>query len=116
PWLRLAPLDRFPDGGERKVHGERGAAVLAGALGTHRATVHLDQLANDPEPDAEAAMHPRGRAVGLAKGLEDMRQEALGDALARIRDRDAGGRLLRLQPHRHPAALRRELDRIRQEV
>src|SRR5207245_10209932 len=84
------------DGGEREGDGERGAAALARALRTRRATVHLDQLAHDPEPDAEATMRPRGRAVGLAKTLEDIRQKAGADALPRIVDRDAGARGFRI--------------------
>ena len=49
------------------------ALALAGRL--HRAVVHLDDVADDGEPEAEAALAPRAGAGALAEALEDVGQE-----------------------------------------
>ena len=89
-------------------------APLAGRR--HRAAVQLGQLLRDREPEAEAAMLARERRVGLPEPLEDERQELRRDAapvsLTVISTCEFDARETQL----HPAAARRELDRVRQQV
>ena len=51
----------------------------------HGAAVHLDQVADDREAEAETALGARARRVGLPEALEDVRQEGGLDAAARCR-------------------------------
>ena len=55
-------------------------------LRLHRPAVQLDQVTHDREPEAEAAVRARGRAVRLPEALEDVGQELRRDALAGVAD------------------------------
>ena len=82
-----------------------------------RAAVQLDEVPHDREPEAEPAVHARGRAVGLPEALEDVRQELGRDALAGVaRPTISTCEFTRRERDLHAAALRRELDRVRQQV
>ena len=58
------------------------------AGGDDGSAVHLDQLLDDGEAQAEAAAFAGEAGVGLAESLEEMRQELRGDADAGIDDVD----------------------------
>ena len=77
--------------------------------------MRLDELADDGEAEAEAAVRAGGGAVGLAKALEDVGLEVRGDADARVRDRDLDRGRVALDEHLDAAAPGRELDRVGQE-
>ena len=91
---------------QRQRHGERAPLALAGALGPHGAPVHLDQLLDDRQAQSQAAVPPRGRAVGLAEPVEDVRQELGLDPDARVGDADLDVRVDPLEQDLDPAALR----------
>ena len=61
-------------------------------------------------------MHARARAVGLAKPLEDGRQDVGRDPLPRVAHHDLDVRVDALQAHLDPSALRRELHGVHQQV
>lgn len=82
----------------------------------HRAAVEFHQIPDDREAQTEARVRPRRRAVGLAKPVEDMRQEFPTDPLAGIDDADLGGVPEPLDRHRDAAPARGEFDGIGDEV
>jgi len=51
--------------------------------------MRLDDVANDRQPETEAASHPGRRAVRLSKLLEEMGEKARCDPLPRVAHRDA---------------------------
>ena len=105
-----------PGGEEGQTRNEGGPEIRAGAPRLDAAPVELDQVADDGEPETEAAAPPRRGAVGLAERLEDVWQEARRDALAGVGDAN-----LRLAAglndvHVDAPAGRGELDGVREEV
>ena len=104
------------DDGDRQRHGEGRALALAGALGPDAAAVHLDELLDDGEPQAQAAVPPRRAGVGLAEAVEDVREELGLDAHAGVDDADLDVRVDPLQEHLHLAALGRELHGVGEQV
>jgi hypothetical protein len=125
------PLERFlAVGGGRRVksrcprsrlHGgeldrEGGAAAGALALRADRAAVHVDELARDREPEAEPALAPRRRAVGLAEPVEHARKKRGGDSLAGVRDLDAHARARATDAERHAAPGGSELHGVAEQV
>src|SRR5439155_139059 len=69
---RVRGRARRPDRNlERQPHREGGPLTLARALHAHAAPVQLDDLAEDREAEAQAAVRPPGRGVGLPEALED---------------------------------------------
>ena len=63
-------------------------APRAFALGADGPAVRLDELLHDGEAEAEAPVPARGRPIGLAEGLEEVREERRVDALAGVGDPD----------------------------
>src|SRR5688572_1149401 len=68
---RAEGLRRRSRGDERQPDGERRAEAFPCALALDRPTMELDQMARDREAEAEAAVRPRGAAVGLAEPREE---------------------------------------------
>src|SRR5437899_733729 len=115
---------------EPEPRGEDALAVLAARVGGEgdgrhiprarrgaAAAVELDDVLDDGQSEAEAAVRARRAAVALAETLEDQRKELAGDALAGVGDGDAHGVALRLiGADRDRAARRRELHRVRKEI
>ena len=60
--------------GGGKVNGERAAAIGPRAMGFDAAAVHLGELLDDGEPDAQAAFAARDRAFSLREKLEHFRK------------------------------------------
>ena len=79
--LRVDPigLGRL-DGLERQGDGECRAVIFAGAFGGDGAAVELDELLDDGQAEAEAAVAAGRSTVGLAEAIEDVRQEFGRDA------------------------------------
>ena len=92
---------------------ERRAVALARALRLDAARVQLDEVADDGEAEAEAAVAPGDGRVGLAEAVEDVREELGRDSLAGVGDRDLRLAVGPLEPHLHPAAGGGELDGVR---
>ena len=59
----------------RKRQREAAAVSAAGARRFQHASMQLADLLGDGETEAQAAVLPRRRLIGLAKALEDMRQK-----------------------------------------
>ncbi len=76
----------------------------------------LDEVADDRETEADAAVRARRAAVRLAKALEDVRQEIGRDADARIADDDFDVRVDALDADLHDPLFRCELHGVRNEV
>src|SRR5262245_34516506 len=101
---------------EREPDNERRAVVLAVALDDDRSAMQVHQVFDDGDTEAEAAESPLAAGVFLAKPVEDVRQEFRRDARARVADHDRGVAVRPLHPHHHTPVVRRELDRVRQQV
>jgi hypothetical protein len=103
-------------GRARQPHGERCALPLAVAVRAHRPAVQLDELADDGEPQPQPSLAARAAATGLAEPLEDVRQELGGDPLPVVADDHLDPAAVAAQEQLDVAALRRELDRISEQV
>src|SRR5207249_11402196 len=101
---------------ERQPDRERRPLPLALALDLDRAAVQLDDVVDDREPETQAAVRARVRAVGLPEGLEDVRQELGRDPLALVADGDDRLPVAAGEPQDDAAAPGGELDRVREEV
>ena len=73
-------------------------------------------MLHDREAEAEAAVRARDGRVLLAERLEDVRQERRLDARAGVAHDDLDVRVLALHADVDPAALGRELHRVREQV
>ena len=113
PPLRPPPLPSAqpePDGEDR-------AQAAAVAVRLHGAAVHLDEVADQGQPQAQAAVGARRRAVRLAEPVEHVGQELRRDPDAGVR-RPAGrpDRPPRTEAHVDAPGRGRELDRVRHHV
>src|SRR4029453_3197595 len=86
------------------------------ALGGDGASVQLDQMANEGEPDTEAALVPSAPALALLEAVEDERQQLAADAGAGVADHDLGVRVDALEGELDPAVSRRELHGVHQKI
>ena len=78
--------------------------------------VQLRELPNDGKPDTESGVTSRRRAIGLAEALKYVWQKVRTDALACIDDADLHVVCRGLDEDINTSALRRELDRIREQI
>src|SRR5262249_36052826 len=60
---------------QRKSHGKCRALAHSTALSFDKSGVHFDKMAHDSEPQAEAAVLPGVRAIGLPELIKDVREE-----------------------------------------
>ena len=114
-----------PAAPKRRREDERRADARR-ALERQVAAHHAGEAAADREAEARAAVLARGRAVGLAEGLEQPPLLLRRDADAGVAHADAQAAPVRrtgpsplgrprLHPHHH-LALRRELERVADQV
>src|SRR5581483_11884941 len=101
--LLLQLRDRY---GEK--HRKRRALAFALTRGPNRAAVLFHQLLADCEPQSEAAVRPRGRAVLLRESLEDVCEIARGNADAGVADTQLEMRIHPLQQDLYLAAFGRK--------
>ena len=73
------------------------------------------ELLHERQPDAGARVLARLAAVGLAKAVEDVRELVLANADAGVADREAERAVAQRRGDLH-APLRRELERVRQQI
>ena len=97
-------------------HDERRALADAGAAHLDLAAVQPHQIVHDRQAEPEAAVATRRRAVGLPEAVEHVRQKGGIDADAGIRDLDPDAPVDLRRADRDAAAVRRELDRVRQQI
>ena len=73
-------------------------------------------MADDRQPDAQAAVRAPAAAVELAEAVEHERLELRGDAAAGVANPDHDLLVFGCDVELDAAARRRELDRVRQQV
>jgi hypothetical protein len=78
--------------------------------------VQLDEMLDDREAKSKATESSRDRLVRLLESIKHVRQKVRLESDTGIGDGDLGVRTRSSQRHRDPAALRRELDRIGEQV
>src|SRR5439155_4173541 len=101
---------------ERQGDGEGRSATGPGARRAHPAAVQVDQVPDDREPEAEAAMGAGASALRLSEAIEDVGQEFRTDPHPRVLDGDLGVAVGALETDFDTTLPRRELDRVRQQV
>src|SRR2546426_646282 len=89
---------------------------MSNASGADTAAVELDQVLHERQPEAEAAVGPRGGAVLLPETVEDERENVGADAPARVAHHDLDVRADALEVDLHPPSLRGELHRVHQQI
>src|SRR5690242_18553384 len=89
---------------------------FAVTLGAHAATVQLNQMTHNRQPESHAAMLPARLLIRLPEAIENVWQKVGCNALAGIADHDLEMRVHSLRTNLDPPAARRELDRIGQQV
>src|SRR5690606_2764821 len=80
------------------------------------AAVEQHERAGDGEAEPETSVPPAQRAVGLPEAVEDVRQERARDTFAVVAHADPDAALDAIEIDLDPAAARRELDRVGQQV
>src|SRR5262249_26986862 len=108
--------DRRSDGADRQRHFEGRALAFSRASGINRPAMQLDQVFDESQAEAEAAVPSSARRVGLAEAVKDVWQEIRADAFARVAHGDANVWVHALQLRFDATALRRELDRVGEQV
>ena len=91
-------------------------APAARALGGHRPAVQLHQVANEGQPDAQAALGSVDRVVGLRERLEDAGQDARVDPDPVVSDPNLSHPALRRHSDLDAPAARRVLERVGQKI
>src|SRR5207302_2388896 len=86
------------------------------ARGLHGAAVPLDYVAYDRESEAEPAVLPRDRAIGLSKPVEDVRRDLGREAVAGVGDGEAEVVARARDAHLDASARGRELHGVREEI
>ena len=98
--------------GLRKAQAEGGAEALAFAARDDAAGMQFHQVLDDRQPQAQASMHPRRRAVGLAEALKKVGQKVCGNALAVVADGEFDVPFADTGRQGHQAARRREFQGV----
>ena len=75
--------------------------------------MHVDELADDRETEADAAVGSCRRTITLAKAFEDVREKLRPDADACVPHDDADVSIVAFDVHVDATAWRGELDRVR---
>src|SRR5215510_15856340 len=99
--------DRRSDGADRQRHIEGRALAFSRARGINRPAMQLDQVFDESQAEAEAAVPSSARRVGLAEAVKDVWQEIRADAFARVAHGDANVWVHALQLRFDATALRR---------
>src|SRR6185369_9069137 len=97
---------------QRKSDDEGGTQTFTRAFSADRSAVKLNQVTNDCQPEAEPAVLPGSRAIGLAEALKYMGQKITLDAFTGISHRDRYMSFVALQLDLDRAISRGEFHRI----
>src|SRR4029453_1550938 len=90
--------------------------TLAWTLCANRSAMQFNEVFDNRQSEAEAAESSRDGPVCLLKSIEDLRKEMRFDSHTGSGRGDPGARICSPQRYRDPAALRRELDGIGEQV
>src|SRR6185312_4698449 len=102
--------------GDGQSDDEGGTLPLSGTLHPYGAPMQLDEMLDDRQPEAEAAMSARDRSIPLTKPIEHKGQELGFDAHPRILDSDFDVGIHSFEDDIDAPVRRRELHGIRQKV
>ena len=91
---------------KRKRHHKRAAAILAGTLPNHAATVGLDHFPHHRKADAKTTLAQRDGVRVLDEQIEDVRQRLRRDADAVVRHRDDDSLVHDVRGQGHHSAVR----------
>ena len=111
---RARPRSRLRDGaGEAGQHREKGAPLAEGTAHADSAALRLHQPLRQRQPEARARILLGRARVELLELREEPAEVLLPDADAGVLDFEPEEvRAFRLDPHRHPTFVRRELQRV----
>src|SRR6185436_7778250 len=101
---------------DRKADHKTGSVAFAGTVGHDAATVQFGKLAHHGESQAETAVLAFAAGIGLAEGIEYMREELPADAFAVVGDADFYLRAYARQCQCYVTAVPGELHRVRQQI
>jgi hypothetical protein len=103
-------------GCNRQTDGERRAALHALTGSVHGSPVQLNEPPNDGQPETESGVTSCRRAIGLAEAVEHEWQKVQTETLACVDDPDLHLVVRPFDEDINRSALRRELDRIREQT
>src|ERR1700677_3314365 len=98
------------------MDGKRGALTFALTYGRYHTAVQFHELLADRQPQPEATKGPRGRGIFLRESIKNVRKVIGRNPNAGIADAQFQMRIHALEQHLYLASLRRELDRVGQQV
>ena len=101
---------------QRQRDGEDSSETGAVTVGAYRAAVHVHDLPGDAQPEAEAALPARGRAVSLPEPVEHGGKKVRANALAAVTNDKLRLATSGCQVDLHESAGRRELDAVPDQV
>src|SRR2546423_15700968 len=101
---------------QRQGDCESRAATFALAFGTHRAAMHLDNMTDDGQSQAQPAVRSCAGRIGLPKVLERKWQELAAHALSAITDNDPRAVVVAFESNLDAPARWCELDGVRQQI
>src|ERR1044071_239561 len=104
------------DDHHRQRYGKRCTLIDTIAGGGDGASMQFGEVLGNGEPEPEAAVVTRERRVRLAEAFKYVWQEVGRDTSTRVADGDFDVRVDACQAQLHLAALRRELNGVRQEI
>src|SRR5688500_1990413 len=93
-------------------HLKNSSPACARTTNSDGPTMQLHQLAHDRKSETKSAVIARGRRVGLAKAIEDIRQKFRFDSQSRVDDGNCDWRVDILQPDPYLTARWRKLDGV----
>src|SRR5262249_7775199 len=99
-----------------QTDSKRCAVPFTTTFRAHCPPMNLNQMSDDGQTEAKAAMRAGGRAVGLPEALEYVRQEVLTDPLPGIGYDNLDARINPPRPNLDAASLGSELNRVGEQV
>src|ERR1044071_2024885 len=111
PWATASSRET-----RRDTDGERRALTCARAGDVDRAALPDDEVSYEREADAEAVVGPGDRRVRLRERLEHTSQELRRDPGSGIANAQLHRPAIAIERDGHRAALRRELDRVPEQI
>src|SRR5437764_1265722 len=125
-WLHLSFLEKDGFGGsalsgnisryQRQADRKSRATVFSFAVYFNRPLMQVHQVPNNRETQSQSTMFTGSRSVGLAKSIEDKRDELFVDSDAVVSYRYANSPILYRGRHPHLAAASAKLHRITEQV
>ena len=100
---------------QRQLDTERGAAARTSALRSDHTAVEVHDVPREHEPESRP-FHDRRNGAVWSFPVEHVRQDIVRDAQPGVRHGESGAITGAAERHRHPAPVRREANRVGEEV